>query len=149
MSCTYDYPRPALTVDALILAGEGEEWNILLIRRGKEPYKNLWALPGGFVDMEETLEQACLRELQEETGLHLEQLSQFRVFDAPGRDPRHRTISVVFHGIAETPASVRGGDDASDAGWFPLSDLPQLAFDHREIISAFQLAVGLNRRQNS
>jgi len=138
MTYTYAYPRPALTVDALILAGKPENRKVLLIRRGKEPFIGKWALPGGFVDMEETLEQACLRELREETGLILPHLSQFRVFDAPDRDPRHRTISVVFYGFTDHPGSVAGGDDAAEAGWFSLTDLADLAFDHREIIEAFK-----------
>ena len=145
MPYTYDYPRPALTVDALILTGNPESRKILLILRGKEPFMNRWALPGGFVDMEETLEQACRRELQEEAGLILPHLSQFKVFDAPGRDPRHRTISVVFYGSSENPGTIAGGDDASDAAWFPVSELPELAFDHREIITEFLLAVGLSQ----
>lgn len=140
MPYTYEYPRPALTVDALILAGTGESQQILLVRRAKEPYMGKWALPGGFVDMEETLEAACLRELKEETGLCLERVHQFRVFDAVNRDPRHRTISVVFYGTTEVPAEVCGGDDASEAGWFPLGEFPELAFDHGEIIRAFRAA---------
>jgi 8-oxo-dGTP diphosphatase len=137
MTYTYNYPRPALTVDALILAGEPEKKEILLIRRAKEPFQGKWALPGGFLDMDETLEAACLRELKEETGLCLQRVHQFRVFDAINRDPRHRTISVVFYGILEAPVEVKGDDDASEAGWFPLKNLPELAFDHREIIEAF------------
>ena len=139
MPYTYEYPRPALTVDALILAKEGEEWYLLLIQRGKEPFKNQWALPGGFVNMEETLEQACRRELEEETGLQLSNMEQFRVFDAIDRDPRHRTISVVFYAMIPGVCQVKGEDDASDARWFPLSLLPELAFDHGEIIREFQL----------
>jgi 8-oxo-dGTP diphosphatase len=139
MPYVYAYPRPALTVDALVLAKEGEEWHLLLIQRGKEPFKNRWALPGGFVNMEETLEQACCRELEEETGLQLSNMEQFRVFDAIDRDPRHRTISVVFYAMIPGVCQVKGEDDASDARWFPLSQLPELAFDHWEIIREFQL----------
>jgi 8-oxo-dGTP diphosphatase len=137
LAYTYAYPRPALTVDALVLAGAGEEWKILLIRRGREPFAGMWAFPGGFVDMEETLERASLRELEEETGLKLTAMEQFRVFDAPGRDPRHRTISVVFYAFLPEVGAVKGGDDASAAGWFPLNDLPPLAFDHAHILSQF------------
>ena len=133
----YKYPRPALTVDALILAGKPGENQLLLIRRAKEPFQGKWALPGGFVDMDETLETACLRELYEETGLCLQQVQQFRVFDAIDRDPRDRTLSVVFYGVLDTPAAVKGSDDASEACWFPLGELPELAFDHREIIRDF------------
>jgi 8-oxo-dGTP diphosphatase len=141
MPYSYEYPRPGLTVDALIIAREKGDWRLLLICRGKEPFKGLWALPGGFVHMDETLEQACCRELEEETGLHLSAMEQFRVFDGLDRDPRHRTISVVFYAILPLVCEVKGEDDASDARWFPLSDLPELAFDHGEIIREFQFHV--------
>ena len=137
MPYVYVYPRPALTVDALVLAGENEAEKILLIRRGKEPYKGLWALPGGFVNMDEILEQAAIRELVEETGIRLESLEQFRVFDAIDRDPRYRTISVAFYAIIPEILPVKGGDDASEAAWFSLAKLPPLAFDHGEIIGEF------------
>lgn len=137
MPYVYNYPRPALTVDTLVLAGENEAEKILLIRRGKEPFKDLWALPGGFVNMDETLEQAAIRELVEETGIKLKSPEQFRVFDAIDRDPRHRTISVVFYAIIPAILPVKGGDDASEAAWFSLAELPPLAFDHAEIISEF------------
>jgi 8-oxo-dGTP diphosphatase len=87
--------------------------------------------------MEETLQTACLRELEEETGLRLPAMEQFRVFDAPDRDPRHRTISVVFYALIPEAETARGGDDAAEARWFPVSDLPRLAFDHREIVDLF------------
>ncbi len=132
---TYKYPRPALTVDALVLKKETAE--VLLIQRGIEPFKDKWALPGGFVDMDELLETACLRELEEETGLKLDSLSQFKTYDAVDRDPRHRTISVVFCGFAEKDAEVKGGDDASQAAWFKIDQLPELAFDHSSIIAEF------------
>lgn len=137
---TYQYPRPALTVDALVLKKETAE--VLLIQREKEPFKNKWALPGGFVDMNELLESACLRELEEETGLKLERVLQFKTYDAIDRDPRSRTISVVFCGFAEKDATVRGGDDASNASWFDLDELPELAFDHATIIADFCSVVG-------
>jgi len=143
MEYSYAYPRPALTVDALVFAGSGPDRRILLIKRGKAPFQGMWALPGGFVDMEETLEQACLRELEEETGLRLGKMEQFRVFDAVDRDPRHRTISVVFYALLPEPVSVCGGDDAAEARWFPLIDCPPLAFDHRIIIDMFMAEHGL------
>ncbi|HNU76807.1 MAG: NUDIX hydrolase [Prolixibacteraceae bacterium] len=137
MLFSYTYPRPALTVDALVMSGTAAERQLLLVRRGKDPFKGWWALPGGFVDMEETLQTACLRELEEETGLRLPAMEQFRVFDAPDRDPRHRTISVVFYALIPEAETARGGDDAAEARWFPVSDLPRLAFDHREIVDLF------------
>lgn len=131
---SYRYPRPAVTVDALVLAARQM---LLLIRRDKDPYAGMWALPGGFMDMEETLEAACIRELFEETGLQLPNMNQFRVFDAPDRDPRHRTLSVVHYAFIEATIPVSGGDDAAEAEWFPIDQLPALAFDHGEIISDF------------
>ena len=141
---TYKYPRPALTVDALILKKETAE--VLLIQRAIEPFKNQWALPGGFVNMDELLETACLRELEEETGLKLDRLSQFKTYDAIDRDPRHRTISVVFCGFAEKDAEVKGGDDAANAAWFKIDELPQLAFDHSMIIAEFFAVIGQSKK---
>ncbi len=137
---TYQYPRPALTVDALVLKKETAE--VLLIQRANEPFKDQWALPGGFVEMDELLETACLRELEEETGLKLESLSQFKTYDGIDRDPRHRTISVVFCGFAEKDAEVKGGDDAANAAWFSIDKLPELAFDHANIVAEFFAMVG-------
>jgi 8-oxo-dGTP diphosphatase len=137
MSFTYEYPRPALTVDALVFAPISHEWVILLIQRGREPFKGKWALPGGFINMEETLMQACIRELEEETGLHTEKMELFNVFDAPGRDPRGRTISVVYFTYLPEIVPVAGNDDAAIADWFPVSKLPPLAFDHDDIVRKF------------
>jgi 8-oxo-dGTP diphosphatase len=137
MPYTYQYPRPAVTVDNLIFKKSDGKRQILLIQRGIEPFKGMWALPGGFVGIDEPLEEAASRELEEETGLTGIELIQFRAYGDPGRDPRHRTISVVFYGFAEhdqhhVPVA---GDDAARAGWFDISDLPPLAFDHQRIIS--------------
>ena len=133
----YKYPRAALTVDALVVAGKHGQDMVLLIQRKFDPYAEKWALPGGFVDIHETLEEACKRELFEETGLKNVALQQFYTFDALNRDPRHRTITTVLHGwIAETVA-VTGGDDAAIARWFPIISLPEMAFDHAEIIRKF------------
>lgn len=134
---TYNYPRAALTVDAIVFLKEGNTNFVLLIERGREPFKNKWALPGGFIEMDETLETACKRELLEETGLVVEKMTQFKTYDAINRDPRHRTISVVFASELNKKQLVNGGDDASQAGWFPISDLPELAFDHKQILTDF------------
>jgi len=106
----------------------------LLIQRGRPPYKGGWALPGGFMDMDETLEEAIARELKEETSLSEMKLQQLMAFSAPDRDPRGRTISVVFWGIMKNARKIKAGDDAQNAKWFDLKDLPALAFDHKEII---------------
>ncbi len=135
MSYTYKYPRPALTVDALVFAGNRQDgFSLLLIRRKNEPYKNQWAIPGGFVDMDETLEEAVLRELEEETGIRLDKMEQLHAFSAIERDPRHRTVSVAFTGIIVARQQATGGDDAAEAKWFSTDRLPELAFDHQEII---------------
>ncbi len=134
---TYKYPRAALTTDAIVYVGGGNPTLVLLIERGHEPFKGKWALPGGFIEMDETLEQACIRELHEETGLKTEGMSQFKTYDAIGRDPRHRTISVVHSVELKEKQPVKGGDDASNAAWFPIDNLPELGFDHRQILEDF------------
>lgn len=137
MGFSYKYSRPALTVDALIVAQRISQTMILLILRKADPYKGKWALPGGFVEITETLEEACKRELWEETGLRGIELQQFYTFDALDRDPRERIISTVFYGKADETFLVVGGDDAKKAQWFPILSLPKMAFDHSEIISKF------------
>lgn len=135
MSYTYDYPRPAVTVDLIICASVGDEHKILLIKRGGEPFKSRWAFPGGFVDENEDLIDAAHRELKEETGLHDLELKQLGAFGKPGRDPRGHTISIVFGTVIHETLPALAGDDAADAQWFSLKNLPLLAFDHDEIIS--------------
>ncbi len=132
---TYKYPRPALTVDAIVLTKQPAK--ILLIKRKKDPFAGMWALPGGFIEMDETLEQACRRELKEETGLTAETLTQFKAYGEPDRDPRHRTISIVFYTFLKTPEKPKGMDDAADAKWFSINNLPPLAFDHQLILKDF------------
>ena len=134
---TYKYPRPALTVDALVLAKFENKMALLLIQRGIEPFLGKWALPGGFVNMDELLADACKRELEEETGLVVSEMYQFFTFDAIYRDPRHRTISVVHYVFLDSPGTLKAGDDAKNAAWFPLDELPELAFDHEQIIQKF------------
>lgn len=135
MKYSYDYPRPAVTIDAAVFRKKDDNWQVLFIQRGNEPFKGLWALPGGFVEMNETLEEAVARELKEETGLVGVSLEQLHAFSAVNRDPRHRTISVVFWGlVAVDQDRILAGDDAEDAKWFGIDQLPELAFDHLEVI---------------
>ncbi|MFC2111562.1 NUDIX domain-containing protein [Bacteroidota bacterium] len=135
MKYTYDYPRLSLTVDALIFMKDIDGTKVLLIQRDKAPYEGKWALPGGFVDMEETLEESIKRELKEETNLESIELFQFHSFSKLRRDPRGRTVSVVFYGFtSKDNSNIIAGDDARDAKWFDINDFPELAFDHTEII---------------
>jgi len=135
MPYIYKYPRPNLTVDCLVTRLHTGQKQILLIRRKNEPYRNKWALPGGFVNKDERLVDAAMRELLEETGLKINHLKQFYVFDEPDRDPRGRTITVVFTGQAnDLKSTVRAGSDTKEVAWFPINELPELAFDHRDII---------------
>ncbi len=136
---TYQYPRAAVTTDAIVFVKEGNEKFVLLIERGGEPFKNKWALPGGFIEMDELLETACKRELEEETGLKVDKMTQFKTYDAVDRDPRHRTISTIYFTEHDKKQQVTGGDDAARADWFPISDLPELAFDHKQILEEFFL----------
>ena len=135
MSYTYEYPRMAVTVDAVVLAKQAAATQVLLILRKHDPCADCWALPGGFVDMEETSEEAAYRELEEETGINGVALKRLDVFDALGRDPRGRTISIVYIGYTNEPIEAKGNDDAKDAQWFDVTALPALAFDHLDIIS--------------
>ena len=135
---SYKYPRMALTVDALVIAFKNSKPYLLLIERGIDPFKGMWALPGGFVNMDETLENACIRELEEETGIVVGEMKQFKAFDAVNRDPRHRTISVIHYVVLEELTEAIGGDDAKQAKWFLLDQLPSLAFDHRDAIESFK-----------
>jgi len=131
----YKYPRPSLTVDAVVFLKEGDMLKILLIKRKHPPYEDCWALPGGFVDMDESLEVAAQRELKEETGLDNIKLTQLGTFGDVDRDPRGRTVSVVYYG--ETTINncvVKGDDDAAEAKWFDINNLPELSFDHDKIV---------------
>lgn len=134
MSYTYKYPRPAVTTDCVVFTNE-EEPKVLLIQRGNEPYKGYWAFPGGFMNMEETAEECAVRELKEETGLTVKQIQQIGAYSKVDRDPRGRTISITYLAIVDAPAAVSGMDDAAKAAWFPLSSLPDLAFDHKDIMA--------------
>ncbi len=138
----YKYPRPAVTVD-IILISRSEAPEVLLIKRLNEPFAGKWAFPGGFMDMDETLEESAQRELQEETGVSGLTLQQLHAFSALDRDPRHRTVSVVFYGFADEKPSIHAGSDAREAAWFPLHKLPPLAFDHDDIIRVLKQKLNL------
>lgn len=135
MSFTYKYPRPALTVDCVIFNKPQQDLMVLLIQRKHPPFKGQWAFPGGFVDMDEELEVAAARELMEETGLKPQGLTQLHTYGTIGRDPRGRTVSVVYIGFADAENDQpKAGDDAQNAKWFSLKEIPDLAFDHYEIL---------------
>ncbi|MGD9993061.1 MAG: NUDIX domain-containing protein [Salinivirgaceae bacterium] len=133
---SYRYPRPMVTTDIVVFKKDAEGVKILLIERGNPPFKGQWALPGGFVDENEALKTAALRELKEETHLEGIELSQLHTFGNPGRDPRGHNISIVYMGwLSDEKQQATAGDDAKKLAWFPINHLPQLAFDHQEIIS--------------
>lgn len=131
---TYRYPHPAVACDCVVFSQSPQGWKVLLIRRKNDPYRGLWAFPGGFLNPDEDAEQGALRELEEETGLSLPHAEQFFAATAPGRDPRERVISIVHYAVVDHELEVAGGDDAEEAGWFGLDALPELAFDHGEIL---------------
>lgn len=131
----YPYPRPMVTVDSVVFTVRDGRREVLLIKRRNPPFAGTWALPGGFVEMTETLAAAAARELKEETGLSGVALRQFGAFGDPGRDPRGRSIAVAFWGEADArQAQPQAGDDVAAAHWFPVDALPPLAFDHAHIV---------------
>ena len=132
---TYEYPRPMLTADCVVVRHRAE---VLLVKRGNEPYKGCWALPGGFMEMDETIEHCAVRELQEETGITVgeESLKLIDVYSTPGRDPRGRTVTAAYRVDMADDVQPQAGDDAAEVRWWPLEALPPLAFDHDEIITA-------------
>jgi 8-oxo-dGTP diphosphatase len=140
----YEYARPAFSVDIVVFAGPPDARKLLLVRRGGEPFIGWWALPGGFVDEGERPEDTARRELAEETGVAWEgDLVQVGTWGDPGRDPRGWTVSVAYladAGLAQLP--IEAGDDAAEAAWHSLSDLPTLAFDHSEIVEAALARLG-------
>ena len=133
MSYTYEYPRPAVTADCVVITRDDEP-KVLLIQRGNEPFKGQWAFPGGFMNMDETTEQCAIRELEEETGLKVSKIKQIGAYSKVDRDPRGRTVTVAYLAIIDKIKIVKGLDDAAKAQWFPISSLPKLAFDHEEIM---------------
>lgn len=134
---TYEYPRAALAVDGVVFGFDEGELKVLLIQRGLEPFKGRWALPGGFVRVEETLEEAARRELEEEAGLSHVFLEQLFTFGALERDPRERVVSVAYFALVKlSDHRARASTDATEARWFPISETPKLAFDHAQILGA-------------
>ncbi len=136
----YEYPHPSVTTDCVIFSFDGSKLRVLLVRRGIEPYKGRWAFPGGFMKMDESAEEGALRELQEETGLQGAYIRQFHTFTAPHRDPRERVITIAFYALVKMQ-QVQGGDDAADARWFAIDEVPQLAFDHDRILRKAEQAL--------
>ncbi|MGD8966275.1 MAG: NUDIX hydrolase [Anaerolineae bacterium] len=137
-----DYPHPALTADVVLLAAGEGSLQVLLVQRDKPPFREAWALPGGFVEVGESPEEAARRELEEETDVRDIQLEQLRVFGDPGRDPRGHVVTVVFLGLLgldrsadPQPHHVEAGSDAAQARWWPIASLPPLAFDHADILA--------------
>lgn len=155
MPYQYQYPHPAVTTDNVVFCFDREETYVLLIQRAKEPCKGCWAFPGGFVEIGESCEEGAARELCEETGLEGVPLEQFHTFSAPDRDPRERIITVAYLTLIPYRV-VEGGDDAREARWWSLKSLPELAFDHEEMlwravkrleeIVSFDLETGLGIR---
>lgn len=129
----YKYPHPAVTTDCVIFGFDGSELQVLLIERGIEPFKGKLAFPGGFLNMDESAQEGALRELKEETGLENAYIEQFNTYSDPGRDPRERVITIAHYALVRIQ-EVKGGDDAAKAQWFPIDEVPQLAFDHDKIL---------------
>ena len=129
----YKYPHPAVTTDCVIFGFDGEKLNVLLVKRGGPPYLGWWAFPGGFVKMDESAETSARRELKEETQLSAGYMEQLHTYSAPGRDSRERVITIAYIALVRI-SEVKGGDDAAEAQWFPIDQVPHLAFDHDYIL---------------
>lgn len=133
---TYKYPRPSLTADSIILCKQEKRTFLLLVQRNNDPFKGYWALPGGFMEINERLENTARRELQEETGIKPGRMTFAGIFDKPDRDPRGRTVTAVYlMRLSSCDQNIRAGSDAGKVQWFPLDSLPELAFDHRKILT--------------
>ena len=140
---TYKYPHPAVTADCIVFACQNEKTQVLLIKRGSEPCKDMWALPGGFMNIDESAEEAATRELKEETGIDVKEVTQVGAYSKVDRDPRERVITIAFYTVIDNPVRAVGQDDAKQTEWFTLDNLPTLAFDHSEILSA---AIGMLKK---
>ena len=139
MPHTYQYPRSALTVDCVVFGFDDGELKVLLIERGLPPFKGHWALPGGFVRIDETLDEAARRELAEESGLAKIYLEQLYTFGAVDRDPRERVVSVAYYALVKlSEHQAQAATDAANTEWFPVSNVPNLAFDHSDILAMAQ-----------
>ncbi|GAA4465303.1 NUDIX hydrolase [Nemorincola caseinilytica] len=123
-----------LAADAMVFSGHGDQLQLLLIRRGHDPYKGMWAIPGGFVEDDEELEAAAIRELEEETGLRVPAMTQLYTFGRVGRDTRGRTVTVTYYAFTDNALPVHGADDAAEAQWVYVKDITALAFDHMEML---------------
>lgn len=140
MSFSYQFARAAVTVDCVVFGLDDEDLKVLLIRRDLPPFEDKWALPGGFVRIDETLDEAARRELQEETSLERVFLEQLYTFGAIDRDPRERVITVAYYALVRlSDHRVQAATDARDAVWFAMDDLPSLAFDHDQILETAHL----------
>ena len=136
----YKYPHPSVTTDCVIFGFDGTKLRVLLVQRGVAPYTGRWAFPGGFLKLDESADAGALRELREETGLQGAYIRQFHTFTAPQRDPRERVITIAYYALVRMQ-EVKGGDDAADARWFALDEVPQLAFDHDQILRKAEQAL--------
>jgi len=136
MPFTYRYPHPAVTTDIVIFTIRSDELKVLLIKRALPPHKNEWALPGGFIKLDESLEEGARRELEEETGVKDVYLEQLYTFGEPDRDPRERVITVAYYAlIPSEELEILAGSDAEGVSWFGMKELPDLAFDHKKILN--------------
>ncbi|MCW3121809.1 MAG: hydrolase [Flavipsychrobacter sp.] len=138
------YQNIKIAADAMVFSKSSSQWQLLLITRKNDPFKGMWAFPGGFVEDDEDLEAAAIRELEEETGVTLSSMKQLHTYGKPGRDPRFRTVSVIYTAITDSSAhNAAGGDDAADAQWINISDITELAFDHKEILAYAMQQLGI------
>ena len=144
----YKYPHPSVTTDNVIFGFDGNTVKVLLIERGFDPYKGYWAFPGGFLEMQESAEEGARRELMEETGLDTTYVKQFHTFSDPDRDPRERVLTIAYYSLVRM-SEVKGMDDAVQAKWFPLNEVPKLAFDHEEMWRIAQEEIRKEMRLNT